>query len=186
MAMNNQAAVDKNSREYLTQQKKGGRTTLLLILAFTVLNLVLLALDQGTQFLFCASVPYYLTMIGKGIDNGFADGAWPENGTYTVTALVISALILAVYLLCWILSKKRAGWLTAALVLFAVDTVALIAVSFLLLENPAANIMDLVIHVVAIWELWQALRANRKLAQLPQEPPVTAEGWNGTTSEPDA
>lgn len=185
MAMNNRTAVDKNSREYLTQQKKGGRGTLLLILVFTVINLVLVVLDQGTQFLFSASVPYYLTLVGKGLDNGFAEGAWPVNGTYTVTALVVSAVILGVYLLCWLLSKKRSGWLTAALVLFIVDTVALIVLSYLLLEDPMVNIIDLVIHVLAIWELWQAVRANRKLAQLPEEVPVTAEGYRGTTPELD-
>lgn len=176
MTMNTGTAGDKNSREYLTQQKKGGRMTLLLILLFTVINLVLLVLDQGTQFLFSASVPYYLTLVGKGLDNGFAEEAWPVNGTFTVTALAISIGILGVYLLCWLLAGKRTGWLTAALVLFAVDTAALIALSWLLLEDPMANIIDLVIHALAIWELWQAVRANRKLAELPEEPLAAEEG----------
>ena len=95
-----------------------GRTSLLMILILTVVNLLFTILDLDQYFLFSASVPYYLTMLGKGMDNGFLDGAWDINGTYTITGLVISAVILAVYLLCWLMSKKKTGWLTAALVLF--------------------------------------------------------------------
>lgn len=50
--------VDKNSPEYLLKQIAGGRYSLLLILIFTVVNLVLLLVDSDRYFLFSASVPY--------------------------------------------------------------------------------------------------------------------------------
>ena len=61
---------------------------------------------QNTYFLFSASVPYYLVFVGMGIENGFVDGAWNVKGTLTYTGLVIALVIVAVYLLCWLLSKK--------------------------------------------------------------------------------
>ena len=135
MARNN-TPVDKNSREYLLRQVANGRYSLLLIVILTVVNLIMTILDTNTYFLFSASVPYYLVFVGMGIENGFVDGAWNVKGTLTYTGLVIALVIVAVYLLCWLLSKKRAGWLTAALVLFIVDTVALVVITFALYDKP--------------------------------------------------
>lgn len=173
MAFNNQN-VDKNSREYLTQKRNTGRSTLLMILIFTVINIVTLVTETDYYFLFSAAVPYYLTVFGMIFDE------W-VIGTFTTTALVVAAVILAVYLLCWLLSKKRRGWLIAALVLFIVDTVALVVFS-LSLDMLADNILDFLFHGWAIWELIAAWKADKKLQELPPEMP---EGYAGTTPELD-
>ena len=89
----------QTSRENLMRQAASGRSSLLLVLIFSVVNIVMVLLDTNTYFLFSASVHYYLTMLGKGMDNGFVNSPWDVNGTYTITALVISAIILAVFLL---------------------------------------------------------------------------------------
>ena len=145
MARNN-TPVDKNSREYLLRQVANGRYSLLLIVILTVVNLIMTILDTNTYFLFSASVPYYLVFVGMGIENGFVDGAWNVKGTLTYTGLVIALVIVAVYLLCWLLSKKRAGWLTAALVLFIVDTVALVVITFALYDSPMGKLVDFLLH----------------------------------------
>ena len=81
--------------------------------------------------------------------------------------LVIALVIVAVYLLCWLLSKKRAGWLTAALVLFIVDTVALVVITFALYDSPMGKLVDFLLHIWAIVELVLAVRGSRKLKELP-------------------
>lgn len=179
MARNN-APVDKNSREYLLRQIGGGRYSLLLVVILTVVNLLMVLLDADRYFLFSASVPYYLVFIGKGIENGFVNGAWEISGTLTYTGLAIALVIVAVYLVCWLLSKKRAGWLTAALVLFTVDTVALVGIAFFLYDNPAMKLLDLLLHIWAIVELVQAVHANGKLKALPLQKDSVAytQDWN--------
>ena len=152
MARNN-TPVDKNSREYLLRQVANGRYSLLLIVILTVVNLIMTILDTNTYFLFSASVPYYLVFVGMGIENGFVNGAWNVKGTLTYTGLVIALVIVAVYLLCWLLSKKRAGWLTAALVLFIIDTVALVVITFALYDSPMGKLVDFLLHIWAIVEL---------------------------------
>ena len=166
MARNN-TPVDKNSREYLLRQVANGRYSLLLIVILTVVNLVMTILDTNTYFLFSASVPYYLVFMGMGIENGFVDGAWDIKGSLTYTGLVIAVVIVAVYLLCWLLSKKRAGWLTVALVMFIIDTVALVVIAFALYDSPVTKLVDLLLHVWAVVELVQAVRGGRKLKELP-------------------
>lgn len=148
--------VDKTTPAYFARQIAEGRYALLLILIFTVVNLAFLLLDTGRYFLFSASVPYYLTALGILMDvSGF--------GVYTTTALVISAVILVVYLLCWLLSKKRGVWLTVALVLFILDTIGLAVAAFTLLEEPASCILDLVFHILAIVALVQGVVYSGKL-----------------------
>lgn len=163
---------DKNSPEYLTRQIAGGRYSLLLILIFTVVNLVLLLLDANRYFLFSASVPYYLTVFGIGMDNTLADGI----GTFTVTSLVISALILGVYLLCWVLSRKKTGWLGAALVLFCIDTVGLLLFTFSLMDSPLSNLTDILLHCWAIYQLYHAVRCAGKLKKLENQPSCYGTG----------
>ena len=158
MAKNN-TPVDKNSREYLLRQVANGRYSLLLIVILTVVNLIMTILDTNTYFLFSASVPYYLVFVGMGIENGFVDGAWNVKGTLTYTGLVIALVIVAVYLLCWLLSKKRAGWLTAALVL--------LVITFALYDSPMGKLVDFLLHIWAIVELVLAVRGSRKLKELP-------------------
>ena len=123
----------KGTREYWENKMRGGRYSLMLVLIFTVVNVAFLLLDFNSYFLFSASLPYYLTAFGKGIDNAFTNGSWDVTGTYTLTALGISVVILGIFLLCWLLSKKRYGWLVAALVLFLLDTLFLAGFTWLLL-----------------------------------------------------
>ena len=158
--------TDKNSPEYLYAQVAGGRYALMLILIFTVVNLLMVMVDADRYFLFSASVPYYLTLLGKAMDNGFADGSWDVTGTYTNTALVISAVILIVYFLCWLLSRNRGGWLTGALVLFVLDSSALVLFTYVLYGSPLANVMDIFLHGWGLWQLFQAVKSNKKLKEL--------------------
>ncbi len=159
----------QTSRESLMRQAASGRSSLLLVLIFSVVNIIMVLLDTDTYFLFSASVPYYLTMLGKGMDNGFVNGSWDVNSTYTITALVISAVILTIFLLCWILSKKRSGWLTVAAVLFVLDTLALAVFTFTLYDSPAVNIMDFIFHIWVIASLIHGAFASKKLKKLPAE-----------------
>ena len=155
-------AIDKNSPEYLLKQVAGGRSSLLTVLIFTVVNLVMLLLDSGTYFLFSASVPYYLTAFGIGMDMGMGEAG---IGTFTLIALGISAAVLVLYLLCWLLSKKHPGWFAVALVAFILDTLALLGLA-LMMDLLTDSIMDFVFHIWVIVELVQAIRANGKLKKL--------------------
>ena len=150
----------KYSPEYLLKQTAGARASLLAVLIFTVVNLAMLLLETDRYFLFSASVPQYLTAFGMGFDLGL--GYW-GFGPFTAIALVVSAVVLVLYLLCWLLSKKRPGWLIAALVFFIIDTVLVVS---LLLEILTENILDLVIHAWVLFELIQGISANYKLEKM--------------------
>lgn len=152
-------------RRELRGKISGAWYALLLIQILTVVNLVMLLLDTGSFFLFSASVPYYLTLLAMALDNGFSSGAWVAR-SHTYTALIVSVVILILYFLCWLRGKERTGWLTGAMVLFLLDSLALVLVSYLLYGNPLANVLDLFVHGWALWSLWQGSKAGRQLREL--------------------
>lgn len=159
--MRNNVAVDKNSREYQENLFKGGRSNLLLVLIFTVVNLVMVLMGSDSYWLFSAIIPYYLTLFGIVWDGAVI-------GTLTITALVISAVILGAYLACWILSKKRTGWLVAALVLFVLDTLAMLGLMLLLGFGIMDMLFDVIFHAWVIFSLVRGCLAAKKLKEMPE------------------
>ena len=170
-------AVDRNSPEYQQNLYKTGRTVLIGVVILTVVNLGLLLFNSDTYLLCSVSVPYFLTVLGQIMDEALA------SNSFTVTALVISVVVLALYVVCWALSKKRPGWLTAGLVLFCVDTVALVIFVFTLTDSPVSFFTDFAFHVLLIVELAMGVKANKKLKAMQAASPVTPEGYKGTTPD---
>jgi hypothetical protein len=162
---------EQNYRAHLQQQLSVARRTLLGVVVMTVINLVLLLTNGGTYLVFSASVPYYLTFLGKVIDNGF--GALVKNGTYTATGLVLGLILLSVYLLPWFLSKKRGNWLYLGAGLLCLDLLALAAVSLLLFESITGTVLDILVHIVAIVQIGKGAKAYQTLKDLPPETTYT-------------
>lgn len=167
--MANYNVTDKNSRGYQENLYKGSRNNLLVVLIFTSINLISLVTGGNSYWLFSASVPYYMTAFGMGFDAGVQGSAEPMVGTFTITALVISVVILVAYLLCWIFAKKHHGWLIAAMVMFALDTLAMLALIVLLQINIADIILDIVFHGWVLFSLVRGVIAFNKLKNMPED-----------------
>lgn len=147
----------------LANQLRMGRSALLAVMVLTLANLVLLLTDTGYYMLFSASVPYYLTILG--IDIGYSTFFTIWN-VYTYIALGISAIILLLYLVCWLQSKSHPGWLTAGLVLFVLDTLCLLGMTVFLFGNVTESIMDYLMHALVLYELTVGVIAAKKTAKL--------------------
>ncbi len=159
--MANYNVNDKNTREYQENLYQGSRHNLLAVLFFTVINMVMLLTRSGNYFLFSAAIPYYLAFWGYVFDGYIIS-------TYTVTALVPATIVLVVYLLCWLMSQKRSGWLIVALVLFAVDTLGMLSMMLLSSSGIAVWIMDIVFHAWVLISLSRGLMAASKLKKMPE------------------
>lgn len=156
--MNNRANNPPLTRAEAQLKYDRARHNLLAMIVLTLINLVLLALDTGTMFLFSASVPYIL--VAFGIYSGFP----------LILAVfgVIAAIAMVLYFLCWLLSKKRPGWMVLALVLFILDTVLMVAFYFPF--QGFSDIFDLLIHVWVLYYLILGTKYGFKLKKWPEEP----------------
>ena len=160
MAKNTQ---NMTPRQILEQKQRAGRSNLLLAIVLTIVNIVMLLGGSDSMLLFSISVPYYAVIFGVIF----------ETQELFITGCVIAAVVLVVYLLCWIMSKKHIGWLVAALVLMCIDTLALIA--FYLLAGEISGVVDFVFHALIIYYLGSGISSAKKLQAMPAEPATVEE-----------
>lgn len=178
-------APQLSPRAALEGKYNSARYNLLGVVLFTLVNIIILFVDASSYFLFSAFLPYYISTLGmffcgklpaefyEGVEDFVAS---PD--TVLVVALVISAVILIAYLLCFIFSSKnRVGWLIAALVLFGIDTAAYL----LLVGIDFSAILDILFHAWVIYYLVSGIIAHNKLKNLPEDAPIEAADF--TVSE---
>lgn len=146
-----------STRQLAENKFKAARGNLLLMIVFTLLNVVLLFTGSDYMLLFSATIPYYAVIFG----------VLSENAVFLTFTVVVAAVALLFYLLCWIFSKKRYGWMIAALVLFLMDTLAMVGM-FLLAEEPS-GFLDLVFHAWVLYYLFIGVTNGRKLKEMPEE-----------------
>ena len=69
-----------SKRQRLEQKYNSARMNLALVVAFTLVNLVLLAVNADTYFLFSAYVPYLITSVGMLICGKYPPEYYEEIG----------------------------------------------------------------------------------------------------------
>ena len=180
-----------SERELLQNKYHSARTSLLAMIAFTVVNIVLLFIDSSSYFLFSLYVPYILVFMGllftgrlPEISNMEEFAGFEILPDVVLTVMVVLAsIIVLLHLISWIFSKKnRVGWLIFALVLFSIDTVFM----FLMQGISVDTIIDVVFHVWVIVSLANGIRAHKKLQALPPEEVIvetTGEVMENPTEE---
>lgn len=168
-----------SERQKLTARYNGARSNILLVIAFTLVNSVLLFTGSDSYFLFSAAIPYYMTLFGllytgrmpaewyEGVENFQPD---PDAVLYVYVAIAV--VIVGIYALMWFLSKKHGyGWLVAALLLFVADTFAM----FYYTGFTADMILDFVFHIWVLVSLTSGIIAAINLKKLPEEEPYLAQ-----------
>lgn len=164
-----------SQREVLEQKYNRSVANLLVVILFSVVNIVLLVAKSDTYFLFSAFIPYLLATYGM-----YFCGMLPEeyyydmpetefvDTSFLVVTLVIAAVIILLYFLSWLFArKKKVGWLIFALVLFSIDTVSMLVLS----ELAADSFIDIAFHAWVLFYLISGIVNYFKLKNLPEEEP---------------
>ena len=166
----------------LYQQKfTSARYNLLLVIGMTLINIVMLFLGGSSYFLFSATIPYSLS-----IDGAYYTGKLPEEfytdmpadaqflpDSYLVIMLGIAIAILAVYFLCFLLSKKfKTGWMITAAVMFVLDTLYMLFIYGVGVDS----VMDILLHAWVLYYLISGVVYGLKLKKLPEDEPAPVDG----------
>ncbi|MBQ2940617.1 MAG: hypothetical protein IJD97_00125 [Clostridia bacterium] len=158
----------------LVQKYAAARSNLITMLVLTVLNIVLLVADANYMLLFSATVPYAATVMAMEF------GLFPGLEGYMYTAIAVAVVCLALYLVCWLLSKKNVIWMIVAFALFILDTayMAYIYIS----AGEASGFLDILIHALILYYLFVGVISGIKLKKQLEED-VSAEA---TVTETDS
>ncbi len=162
------------TRDSYVQKYNTSRLNLLLVVVFTLINLVLLITNANRYFLFSAFIPYFIAEIGMiycgRLPDEFYTGEWAgmvywDNSVFSIL-IALSVIFTLFYLLAWFMSSKnRSGWLIFALVFFCLDTLGMFVINGIELES----IIDIVFHAWVIYYIALGIHANSKLKRLPKE-----------------
>ena len=144
------------------------RSNLLLALIFTVVNVVLTLVSADMYFLFSAFMPLVMVELGVALA--------PDLGSVTMIVMTAIGVVLIIpCLLSWIFSKKKSGWMIAALVYFVFDTAILLL--FALAFGMFTSIIDIVFHAWLIYYMIVGVKAGIALKTLPEEEePASLDG----------
>ncbi len=178
----NQAQL--SPRQLQESRYNGARVNLLIVIVFTLINLILLVTNAGRYMLFSIFIPYLLATTGMEMcgmlpveyydayyEGGYAAQEFFAPSVFYVL-LAISLVIVAVYVLAWLFSKKqRGGWMIAALVLFSLDTLAMVFLGGITTDM----LIDYFIHAWVIYELAVGVHAWYRLQTMPEGEAVLVE-----------
>lgn len=145
----------KRIRRQLRRQVLWGRTTLLAVLAVTLINQLLLWMDVEYHFLFSAAMPYYLNWTAGQL----------TSGAFKAVATVVTLGLYATYVFC-LLRYLEPDWTRAVVGLYAADTVLLIVFAMVMLDNPLSCLLEVLVHGIALVLLVQACSAQSRLIQM--------------------
>lgn len=176
-----------NQGNNLETQYKSSIGNLLIVVCFSVVNIVLLLTNSDTYFLFSAFVPYFI------VNNGmYLCGLYPEEYYYDMpdmefmdksflaVTVVIAVVVLLVYLLCWFLAKKKkVGALIFALVFFVIDTVGMLWMTGFSMDS----VIDIIFHIWVIVYLIIGILAYYKIKKSPETDDEISEDETGDETE---
>lgn len=171
----NEAAVQLSQRQMLENTIKNSRHNILLVLVFSLINILLLVSNGNTYFLFSAYVPYMLVDYGMYFGGMYPVEYYGEyyseipflGREFFAVMLAIAVAVLILYVLCWVFAKKKpAGWIIFALVLFVIDTALLIFMAGIHVDL----VMDYLFHAWVILSFVRGIIAVKKLKDLPEDP----------------
>lgn len=168
--------MDNNTsnKAFLEKRINSARSNLLLVVVFTIINIFLLVFKSETYFLFSAFIPYGLVSFGMILCGMFPTSFYEEifaksdflDPSVFAIFLVIALVIVALYLLSFLLSKNnKPGWLIFALILFAIDTIVMFAFTGFSFDS----IIDILFHGWVLLSLSLGVNASIKFKKLPEE-----------------
>ena len=182
--------MDKKQEEMkklLKNKYHSSRIELLIAIALTIVNIILIFTASSVYLPFAPSFPsaiifYYA--LNTGLLPGFDYKAYNMyeflDTSYLVVACIIAAAIIAAYTVFWFLSKKRPVFLLVSLVFFSLDVV-----SILLGFTLTTPIIDLIFHGIIIYYLYSGYRAAKQLEELEKAPIVPEKSSESEKSDYD-
>ena len=172
---NVQNTAPMSPREEVEMKYKRSRYNLLLVAIVSIVNLFYMAFGER-YFLFSARLPSILVELTLVTAPEEVTVAFAE----LLVPIVVGVILSIPYLLCLFFSKKRPGWMVAALVFFGLDCIYLLTMYYLTDVIP-----DILFHAWVMFYLITGVINGFKLKKMPEDEPLPAFGAEGDAPSED-
>ena len=174
-------------KKTLPQRYLTARIVLMVMIVLSFINLILIIIGSRLQFTVSASFPFFAVRGGEILDAN----SYLNTQLGFILGCVASVIWIGLFVLCFVFSKKKLGFMIAAAILFAVDCIFCIANFYLYMqaiqemaEDGQGMIISAVIEVLFhIWILyylimgWRTgLKLKAKYGTLTPDPAQVQEG----------
>jgi len=128
------------------------RNNLLLVIAFTVVNLVLIYFEAKVNFLFSATIPQFVLNVGKTLTDT------TDDSIFLIIGLIIAFIAVLSYFIFWLLARRARVLILIALIFFGIDSLLLI---YLVLnaEFDFSVLLECAFHVWILYYLFTGVKA---------------------------
>lgn len=135
------------------QKDKAGMGSFLSFVALTYLNLILILVNAPVSFPFSAVVPQFIL--------GIAFSVYDQTASMfmMVTGAIFALIFTSIYLVLYLLARKRTWPVIVALILVVIDSLVII---YLSLDDFSSYIIDILFHAWVIWSLVNLIRARKQ------------------------
>ena len=156
-----------------------GRYNLIFIVLVSVINIFLIT--SGNEM----NIPYSSAISNYSVALGIAESMKSGDSSLRILGLVVACTVLMVLMLCYILSKSKPFYLIISLSVVAADTIVLAVLGAVngQLVSPYV-ILDLIIHLLAVFYLISATLAAKELRSLPAEEEIKSPETEKAPIEP--
>ncbi len=148
------------------------RYNLLFMILLSIIN-VYFVLSQGIiKIPFSSSLSTYSAVFSKAIAVQRSDESFCRVG------ILLASVVLCVYFVCYLLSKKKSLFLLISFVIFIFDTVLLIVISLILSQFNILTVFDMILHVITLFMLYSAVKSTPRNPKITEENHIVVEDDN--------
>lgn len=152
-----------NIHQTLQRRIQSARGNLILMVVFTIANIISYWFEFGFMLPFSAFLPFTI------FDFGYYFSIELNDPSLFITGIALASFIILIYVLGYFLSKKKPGWLTSMLAMYIFDTVVMIYLFTGVFVFNGSMILDILFHIWVLYYLINGVIAVNKLKALPQE-----------------
>ena len=161
-----------DNKEYIKVSKeiknyKIARMNIMVFIIFTIVNMFMLFADRYFLFSIYSSTSFFVAGV-----------VWKEvyGNSFLALGFAIGLLILAVFFVFWLLSKKHRWAIIVLLVLFSLDSVLLIVDCISAMKEGAFSLLlDILFHALMMYYLILGVKSSGELQKhFPQGVNLTA------------
>lgn len=146
-------------KESLPRPITYGRIVLLVMIAFTFVNIILYYMNYKISFPYSAFIPYFAVIFGDYLS------AATGSLNFIIVFYIIALLFFAIYIFAWFASRRKSGWFIVVSIIYILDTAFM---TYALIGTTGVDMFfNLALHVFVIYSFVNAalyhLREKNKL-----------------------